>query len=223
MLGQDPRLWFAAMHQDRGQPKAPEPEEPEPQVGGPAGRRRMQPVLPAARGRRAVRRRGRALRRRGQRDPHRLHRHRRRHDRPDDRPLQLRIQDRRLDPRPGPAPGRHLAGRRPARQAPPGDDRRPRLRRRPGPGRGGRAAPVRPGGPAQPRVPHAAGPLDEPPLRAPGPGLSQQRRGRRARRADLATPTPKSSTRRCSNRCRRSSTSSEGRATTTCSRSWTCI
>ncbi len=45
MLGQDPRLWFAAMHQDRGQTKAPEPEEPEPQVGGPAGRRRMKPVL----------------------------------------------------------------------------------------------------------------------------------------------------------------------------------
>jgi len=45
MLGQDPRLWFAAVHQDRGQPKAPEPEEPEPQMGGPAGRRRMKPVL----------------------------------------------------------------------------------------------------------------------------------------------------------------------------------
>jgi hypothetical protein len=40
MLGQDPRLWFAALHQDRGEPESPKVEEPEPQAAGPAGRRR---------------------------------------------------------------------------------------------------------------------------------------------------------------------------------------
>jgi hypothetical protein len=40
LLGQDPRLWFSTMHQDRGEQKpAPEPE-PEPQAAAPAARRR---------------------------------------------------------------------------------------------------------------------------------------------------------------------------------------
>jgi hypothetical protein len=42
MLGQDPRLWFALLHQDRGQEKPKAVEEPEPLSGGPAARRRMQ-------------------------------------------------------------------------------------------------------------------------------------------------------------------------------------
>lgn len=45
MLGQDPRLWFATMHQDRGHPKSPEPEEAPPQATAPAARRRTRPVL----------------------------------------------------------------------------------------------------------------------------------------------------------------------------------
>lgn len=39
MLGQDPRLWFAALKQDRGQPAKP-PEEPAAEVAAPAARRR---------------------------------------------------------------------------------------------------------------------------------------------------------------------------------------
>jgi len=45
MLGQDPRLWFATMHQDRGHPKSPEPEEAPPQATAPAARRLTRPVL----------------------------------------------------------------------------------------------------------------------------------------------------------------------------------
>jgi len=45
MLGQDPRLWFATMHQDRGRNKPAAPEEAEPQGAGPAARRRARPVL----------------------------------------------------------------------------------------------------------------------------------------------------------------------------------
>lgn len=39
LLGQDPRLWFATMRQDRGLPE-PKEEEPEPMAAAPAGRRR---------------------------------------------------------------------------------------------------------------------------------------------------------------------------------------
>jgi hypothetical protein len=45
MLGQDPRLWFATMHQDRGRAKPAQPEEAEPQGATPAARRRSRPVL----------------------------------------------------------------------------------------------------------------------------------------------------------------------------------
>jgi len=45
MLGQDPRLWFATHHQDRGK-KAPPPDETTPEVAAaPAGRRRNRPGL----------------------------------------------------------------------------------------------------------------------------------------------------------------------------------
>jgi hypothetical protein len=40
MLGQDPRLWFATLRQDRGQPPAKEPEEPAAEAASPAARRR---------------------------------------------------------------------------------------------------------------------------------------------------------------------------------------
>ncbi len=40
MLGQDPRLWFSTLHQDRGQPPPKEEDEPEPISAAPAGRRR---------------------------------------------------------------------------------------------------------------------------------------------------------------------------------------
>ena len=43
MLGQDPRLWFATLHQDRGEPEPPKIEEPEPQTAAPATRRRGRP------------------------------------------------------------------------------------------------------------------------------------------------------------------------------------
>ena len=45
MLGQDPRLWFAAMRQERGRVKPPEPVEPEPRIGAPASRQRTRPGL----------------------------------------------------------------------------------------------------------------------------------------------------------------------------------
>jgi len=42
MLGQDPRLWFSTLHQDRGRAKPqPAEEAPEPVAAAPAGRRRM--------------------------------------------------------------------------------------------------------------------------------------------------------------------------------------
>jgi hypothetical protein len=44
MLGQDPRLWFATMRQDRGRTKPAEPEQ-EPQGSTPAARRRTRPIL----------------------------------------------------------------------------------------------------------------------------------------------------------------------------------
>ncbi len=44
MLGQDPRLWFATHHQDRGQ-KPPQPEEAPQEVAAPAGSRRNRPGL----------------------------------------------------------------------------------------------------------------------------------------------------------------------------------
>ena len=40
MLGQDPRLWFATMHQDRDEPPPSEPDEPTPEAAVPASRRR---------------------------------------------------------------------------------------------------------------------------------------------------------------------------------------
>jgi len=43
MLGQDPRLWFATLHQDRGEPEPPKEEEPEPEAAAPAARRRGRP------------------------------------------------------------------------------------------------------------------------------------------------------------------------------------
>lgn len=54
MLGQDPRLWFSLLHQDRGRRKAP-PGESEPQVSQPAGRRRapLRVPRPGMAGRRA--------------------------------------------------------------------------------------------------------------------------------------------------------------------------
>jgi hypothetical protein len=46
LLGQDPRLWFATLKQDRGMPAAPKAvEEAESQAGGPAARRRGRPGL----------------------------------------------------------------------------------------------------------------------------------------------------------------------------------
>lgn len=55
LLGQDPRLWFGAMHQDRGEVKPPPAEEPKPQVASPAGRmRRPGPALRAPGGKRQV-------------------------------------------------------------------------------------------------------------------------------------------------------------------------
>ncbi len=45
LLGQDPRLWFATMHQDRGEPKPGPGEEAQPQAATPAGRRRSRPAL----------------------------------------------------------------------------------------------------------------------------------------------------------------------------------
>ncbi len=40
LLGQDPRLWFSTLHQDRGRKEPPEEAEPEPIAAAPAGRRR---------------------------------------------------------------------------------------------------------------------------------------------------------------------------------------
>ena len=40
LLGQDPRLWFATLHQDRGEKKPQPQDEPEPIAATPAGRRR---------------------------------------------------------------------------------------------------------------------------------------------------------------------------------------
>ncbi len=166
----------------------PRPEEAQGGRGGRARRRRAggppprPPRNPAPRRgpppRRAADRR---LRRRGQRNPHRLHGHRRRHHRPDDRQVQLRVEDRRLHPRPGPPPGRHLPGRRPIGQTPAGGHHRPPLRRRPGHGRRGRAVALRAGSAAEPRNPRPARQLHQPPLRPPGPGLPQQRQRRRHR------------------------------------------
>ncbi len=45
MLGQDPRLWFTALRQDRGEPEPPKDEGPEPRAVTPAGRRRSRPGL----------------------------------------------------------------------------------------------------------------------------------------------------------------------------------
>jgi len=45
MLGQDPRLWFATLRQDRGQQRPKPQEEPEPMAAMPAGRRRNRPAL----------------------------------------------------------------------------------------------------------------------------------------------------------------------------------
>jgi len=45
MLGQDPRLWFATHHQDRGRRKPPAEEEPQQVAAAPAGRRRNRPAL----------------------------------------------------------------------------------------------------------------------------------------------------------------------------------
>jgi hypothetical protein len=60
MLGQDPRLWFATMRQDRGRTKAAEPEQEPAPSAAPAARRRMRPVL---------RRPGAAPRAAGQEEP----------------------------------------------------------------------------------------------------------------------------------------------------------
>ena len=43
MLGQDPRLWFSTLRQDRGRKKPKEDDEPEPTAAVPAGRRRGRP------------------------------------------------------------------------------------------------------------------------------------------------------------------------------------
>ncbi|MHC4179048.1 MAG: virulence factor SrfB, partial [Planctomycetota bacterium] len=40
LLGQDPRLWFATLHQDRGQAEPEQEQQPEPIAAAPAGRRR---------------------------------------------------------------------------------------------------------------------------------------------------------------------------------------
>ena len=207
MLGQDPRLWFATMHQDRGQQQAEaEPRSRSRRPPRPPRRRRGRgPALPPARRRDAAAA--------SEAEPF--------GDAANEiriacidigggttdlmiAKLQLRVEDRRLHPRPGAAPGRHLAGRRPARQAAAGDDHRARLRRRPGPGRRGRAVALRARGAAQPRDPRAAGQLDEPPLRAAGPGLSEQRRRRRHRRADLAHRSRDRRSGGASSRCKRS-------------------
>ncbi|MHC4402902.1 MAG: virulence factor SrfB, partial [Planctomycetota bacterium] len=45
LLGQDPRLWFATLRQDRGRPAPPKVEAPEPTTTAPAGRRRARPGL----------------------------------------------------------------------------------------------------------------------------------------------------------------------------------
>jgi len=45
MLGQDPRLWFGTLHQDRGKKKPKPVEEPEPVSASPAGRRRGRPGM----------------------------------------------------------------------------------------------------------------------------------------------------------------------------------
>jgi hypothetical protein len=49
LLGQDPRLWFATMHQDRGHQKPAEEPDAAPRIDAPAGRRRPrpQPARPA--------------------------------------------------------------------------------------------------------------------------------------------------------------------------------
>ena len=189
----------AARHRPPRPCRGPAPRGPAPPVAGQAGRAGN-------------------LRRRGQRNPHRLHRHRRRHHRPDDRQVQLRVEDRRLHPRPGPAPGRHLAGRRPVGQAAAGDDHRARLRRFAGPGRRGRAGALRARSAAEPRVAGAARQLDEPPLRPPGPGLSC-RTPATTWPSRSRTPIPGWSIRWSSSRCNGPSTSSAARATTTPSRS----
>ncbi|NQU26052.1 MAG: virulence factor SrfB, partial [Candidatus Nealsonbacteria bacterium] len=59
MLGQDPRLWFSTLRQDRGQTAPPKEEEPEPTTASPAGRRRGRP---------GVQRPGAARRRTGQKE-----------------------------------------------------------------------------------------------------------------------------------------------------------
>ncbi|NQT36221.1 MAG: virulence factor SrfB [Planctomycetes bacterium] len=60
MLGQNPRLWFSMLHQDRGEPKKKEAPAEEPEVAAPAARRRA--------GRAGLRRPG-ATKRRGATDP----------------------------------------------------------------------------------------------------------------------------------------------------------
>ena len=62
-------------------------------------------------------------------------------------------------------------------------------------------------GPEVPRnreYPRAAGQLDEPAVRAAGPGLSEQRRATTCTTSRSRTPIPRSSIRRWSSRCRRS-------------------
>lgn len=56
MLGQDPRLWFATLKQDRGKVKPPVEEPPEAPAAAPAGRRRNRPGVrrPGAARRRPV-------------------------------------------------------------------------------------------------------------------------------------------------------------------------
>jgi hypothetical protein len=61
LLGQDPRLWFATLHQDRGEPAPPEEEEAEPESATPAARRRGRPGLRRPGGPRAAAPRRRAL------------------------------------------------------------------------------------------------------------------------------------------------------------------
>lgn len=47
LLGQDPRLWFGAMRQDRGRAKPAQPEEPRARISTPAARRRGGPAAAA--------------------------------------------------------------------------------------------------------------------------------------------------------------------------------